>query len=134
MEVINSHQQDDIIEVLKQQPIEVRERVEEVSVDMWGGFPKVVQELFPNAKLVFDRFYVMKLVTLELNKVQQQTEMTVEGSKFILIKNGVDLTDSEQIKLAFILRHSQCLKLAYELKEEFGEVFEICNTVEDGKQ
>lgn len=39
MEVIDSHQQEDIIEVLKQQPIEVRERVEEVSVDMWGGFP-----------------------------------------------------------------------------------------------
>ena len=60
LEVIDSHQQENMIEVLKQQPIEVRERVEEVSVDMWGGFPKVVQEVFPNAALVFDRFHVMK--------------------------------------------------------------------------
>ncbi len=39
--MIDSHQQADIIEVLMQQPIEVRERVEEVSVDMWGGFPRI---------------------------------------------------------------------------------------------
>ncbi|UIE40528.1 transposase [Leptodesmis sichuanensis] len=37
IEVIDSHQQEDIIETLKQQPIEVRAKVEEVSVDMWGG-------------------------------------------------------------------------------------------------
>jgi len=98
LEVIDSHQQEDMIEVLKQQPIEVRERVEEVSVDMWGGFPKVVQEVFPNAALVFDRFHVMKPVNEELNLVRKQTAMTVKGSKFILLKNGVDLTTSEQIK------------------------------------
>ena len=45
LEVIDSHKQDDIIEILKQQPIEIREKVEEVSVDMWGGFPKVVKEV-----------------------------------------------------------------------------------------
>lgn len=47
LEVIDSHKQENIIEVLKQQPIEVRSSVQEVSVDMWGGFPKVVQEVFP---------------------------------------------------------------------------------------
>ena len=40
--------------------IEVREQVSEVSVDMWGGFPKVIQEVFPNAIVVYDRFHVMK--------------------------------------------------------------------------
>ena len=100
---------------------------------MWGGLTKVVQLVFPNAQLVFDRFHVMKPVNEELNLVRKQTGMSVKGSKFILLKNGVDLTDSAQIKLAFILKHSQRLKLAYELKEEFREIFETCNTVEDGK-
>ncbi|UZQ53879.1 transposase [Trichothermofontia sichuanensis B231] len=58
LEVIDSHKQDEIIEVLKQQPVAVREQVQEVSVDMWGGFPKVVQAVFTNARLVFDRFHV----------------------------------------------------------------------------
>lgn len=133
MEVIDSHHQEDILEVLKQQPIELREQVEEVSVDMWGGFPKVVQEVFPNAKLVFDRFHVMKPVNKELNLVRKQTGMTVKGSKFILLKNGGDLTEAERIKLASIFKCSKRLKLAYELKEEFRDIFETCNTVEEGK-
>lgn len=134
LEVIDSHHQEDIIEILKQQPIELREQVEEVSVDMWGGFPKVVQEVFPNAQLVFDRFHVMKPVNEELNLVRKQTGMTVKGSKFILLKNGANLTESEKIKLPTILKHSKRLKLAYELKEEFRKIFETCKTVEDGKK
>ncbi len=103
---------------------------------MWicgEGFLSLVQEVFPNAHLVFDRFHVMKPVNEELNKIRKPPAMTIKGSKFILLKNGVDLTDLEQVKLVLILRHSQRLKLAYELKEEFREIFETCNTVEDGK-
>jgi len=36
IEMIDSHRLDEILEVLMTQPIEVREQVEEVSVDMWG--------------------------------------------------------------------------------------------------
>lgn len=134
VEVIESHKQEDIIKVLQQQPIELREQVEEVSVDMWGGFPKVVQEVFPNARIVFDRFHVMKPVNEELNKVRKQTRMTLKGSKFILLKNGVDLTQEQKVKLAEILKHSKRLKLAYELKEEFRDIFERSETVEAGKK
>lgn len=134
MEVIDSHKQVDIIEVLLQQPLELRQQVEEVSVDMWGGFPKVVAAVFPNAQIVFDRFHVMKPVNEELNKVRQQVGMTLKGSKFILLKNGVDLTPEQQTTLAVVLSQSGRLKLAYELKEEFRSIFETCNTVEAGKE
>jgi len=134
VEVIDSHKQEDIIKVLQQQPPRLREQVEEVSVDMWGGFPKVVQEVFPNARIVFDRFHVMKPVNEELNKVRKQTQMTLKGSKFILLKNGVDLTQEQKVKLADILKHSKRLKLAYELKEEFRDIFERSQTVEAGQE
>lgn len=96
LEVIDSHQQADIIEVLKRLPAEVREPVKEVSVDMWGGFSKVIQVVFPNAKIVFDRFHVMKAVNGELNKVRQQTGMTLKGSKYILLKNKKDLGNKKR--------------------------------------
>ena len=48
----------------------VREGVEEVCVDMWGGFPKVIREVFPNAKIVVDRFHVQKLLNQALNKIR----------------------------------------------------------------
>jgi transposase len=46
------------------------ENVKEVSVDMWGGFEKVIKEVFPNALIVIDRFHVMKLVNKALNKIR----------------------------------------------------------------
>ena len=78
LEVIDSHKQEDIVEILRQQALEVREQVEEVCVDMWGGFPKVVEEVFPNAEIVFDRFHVMKPVNEELNKIRKQVKITTK--------------------------------------------------------
>ena len=79
-------------------------------------------------------FHVMKPVNEELNKVRKQTQMTLKESKFILLKNGVDLSEKQKVKLADILKHSKRLKLAYELKEEFRDIFECSQTVEAGKQ
>ena len=133
IEVIDSHKQEDIIEVLSQQAIEVRQKVEEVSVDMWGGFPKVIEKVFPNAEIVFDRFHVMKSVNDELNLIRKQAKVTSKGSKFILLKNGEDLTEEQQTKLDEILRHSKRLRRAYEWKEEFREIYQTSTTVEEGK-
>jgi transposase len=52
--VIDSHKSEEIIEVLKQQPEAMREKVKEVCVDRWGGFKKVIEEVFPNALIVLD--------------------------------------------------------------------------------
>lgn len=117
--MIDSHKQVDIIEVLMQQPLELRIQVREVSVDMWGGFPKVITKVFPNAQIVFDRFHVMQPINKELNQVRRQEGMVIKGSKFILLKNRDDLLPEERVKLETILQHSSRLRLSYELKEKF---------------
>ena len=130
IEVIDSHEQQGIMEALMQLPIEVREQVSEVSVDMWGGFPKVIQEVFPNAVVVYDRFHMMKYVNEELNKIRIQSKIKGKGSRFIILRNGVDLKEEERIKLATVLSQSKRIKLAYELKEEFRDIFESHHSVE----
>jgi transposase len=134
IEVIDSHRQDEIIETLSQQPLAVREQVEEVSMDMWGGFPKVVKEVFPNAVIVIDRFHVMKAVNDELNKIRKQVGMFERGSKFLLLKNGEDLKEEETKNLEQILRCSTRLKKAYEWKEEFRAIYEQPLSIEAGKE
>ncbi|NJM99901.1 MAG: transposase, partial [Phormidesmis sp. RL_2_1] len=119
IEVIDSHAQEDVIEVLKQQPLQVREQVIEVSVDMWGGFPKVVREVFPNAKLVVDRFHVMQALTKELNTIRKQTRVTEKGARFLILKNREDLEEADKQKSDQILKRSRRLRKAYELKESF---------------
>jgi transposase len=46
LEVVDGHSQEKVTEVLMRQPENLREQVEEVSVDMWGGFPKVIEKVF----------------------------------------------------------------------------------------
>lgn len=132
LEVIDSHRQEEIIEALKQQPLELRARVREVSVDMWAGFPKVIAEVFPKAVVVFDRFHVMKLVNEALNKLRRQVGIKAPGSRFLLLKNSPDLTEAEVEKLAQLLNQSPCLTIAYEMKEEFRQIYETRQTVQSG--
>jgi transposase len=87
IEMIDSHRCEKIIEVFMKQPIEVRKQVEEVSVDMWGGFPKVIKKVFPNALVIIDRFYVRKVVNKDLNKLRRAAGITNRQSKYLLLSN-----------------------------------------------
>ena len=129
IEMIDSHRQQDIVEVLMRQPLEVREQVEEVSVDMWGGFPKVIEQVWTNAKLVIDRFHVMKAVNQDLNKLRRGRGITDRGSKYLLLSNRINLEPAQIEKLEMTLKKSECLRIAYEMKEEFREIYETNMTV-----
>lgn len=133
IEAIDSHRQAEVIKVLIEQPLEVRQAVAEVSVDMWGGFPKVVQAVFPNAVLVIDRFHVMKVVNQDLNKLRRKLRITDQGSKFLLLRNGADLNPEQVLKLGLLLDRSPCLRIAYQMKEEFRQIYETCQTVKTGR-
>ena len=106
MEVIDSHKSEDIITVLKQQPLAMRESGEEVCVDMWGGFPKVIREVFPNAKTVIDRFHVQKLVNKALNKIRLILKLKGSKTRYLLMSNQENLANQEQGELELILKSS----------------------------
>jgi len=83
---------------------------------------------------VYDRFHVMKLVNSEMNKLRQMVGMTLRGSRYLLLKNQVNLTEEQRLKLEQILSHSGCLRIAYELKEEFRQIYQTARTPESGKR
>ena len=95
LEVIDSHKQEEIIEALLEWPLELRHQIEEVSVDMWGGFTKFIKEVFPNARIVIDRFHVMIHVNAELKKIINQCKnkfkkLKIKNAKYLLLKNRED--------------------------------------------
>ena len=123
LEVIDSHKSDDIIKILKQQPLAMRESVEEVCVDMWGGFPKVIREVFPNAKTVIDRFHVQKLVNKSLNKIRLTLSLKGLKNRCLLMNNQTNLTNEEKEELELVLSSSPSLRIAHELKEELIAIY-----------
>ncbi len=115
-----------------QQPIEVREAVTEVSVDMWGGFAKVIKKVFANASLVYDRFHVMKIVNIALSNLRKKIGIKDKYSKYLLLKNFEDLDEAQKAHLAQMLQKSPCLKIAHELKEDFRAIYEKHQSVKSG--
>ena len=60
----------DIIDIVSEIPMIKREQVKEVSVDMARNMEKAAKELFPNAKIIIDRFHVVKLIIEVLQHVR----------------------------------------------------------------
>lgn len=136
--MIDSHKQEDIIETLLDWPLELREQIEEVSVDMWGGFPKVIHTVFPKARVIIDRFHVMKAVNEDLNQVIKQNRqrfkhLKIKHAKYLLLKNKSALNEEQEAQVEQILGCSRRLRKAYELKESFRDIYESHQTSEDAR-
>jgi len=110
-----------------------------VSMDMWNPYRYAVQRKLPKAKIVADRFHVVKQLNHQLNllrrklqrEADQQLAEILKGSRWILLKNRPDLTPKEEEKLALILVACPELRQVYLLKEEFRT---ICHKIKDKKQ
>jgi transposase len=132
LEVIDSHKSDDIIKAIMRLPQSMREQVEEVCVDMWGGFPKVIKEVFPNAEIVIDRFHVQKLINKNLNKIRLKLDLKGLHNKNLLMTTESQLSPREKIELESLLSNSPVLRIAHELKEEIVGIYNSNITPESG--
>jgi transposase len=101
---------------------------------MWGGFPKAIKKVFPNAQVIIDHFHVIKVVNKELNKLCIAAGITERKSKYLLLSNRVNLHPEQIDKLELILGKSECLRIAYEMKEKFREIYETNFTVKEGQK
>ena len=110
----------------------MRESVKEVCVDMWGGFPKVIREVFPNAKTVIDRFHVQKLINKALNKIRLTLKLNGLKNRCLLMNNQANLTSEDRSELELILTSSPSLRIAHELKEELIAIYNSDITASGG--
>lgn len=72
----------DIVRAMKLIPVEIRLLVEEVTLDMAKNMASAIQEVFPNAKPVTDRFHVQQLaveVVQHLRVKERWKEMDAES-------------------------------------------------------
>lgn len=135
LEVIDSHQQDELITALTTlYPVAERLAVEEVSIDMWASYTTVVQTVFPQATVVYDRFHVMQHVNRELNRLRKQLKVKFKGAPHLLWKHHQDLDDDQQDRLRKGLKNHPCLAMAYELKEDLYTLYETARSVKGAQR
>lgn len=112
-----------------------KNRIKEVSIDMWGPYFDVVKEHLPHARVVVDRFHVQghlnDALTAVRRKIQkdlsEEEKEVIKGSRWILVKNMKDLNTDEKKKLDEIYASCSILKKYHQAKEKFREIFEKVN-------
>ena len=120
-----------------------RQAIVVVSMDMWEGYRQAVHNKLPHARIVADRFHVMKQLNHQIDllrrALQRQAKKTgnetvyqaLKGSRWLLLKRRCDLNPEEEAKLRLILDVSDELRSIYLLKAEF---ITICDKMRDRAQ
>ena len=122
-------------------PPEVKKAIKIVNLDMWEPYTLAVKAKLPHARIVVDRFHVMKnlnhCLTLARREIQRTASNEVKeqltGSRWVLVKNQKDLNEKQRAKLESLYQASPELKVCPQLKEQFRMIFETITDREKAK-
>lgn len=107
------------------------DKVELVAMDMWNPYKGAVNSVIPHAKIVIDKFHVVRLANEVLEKIRKANRQNVSAKeyrqlmryRYVLLKRREDLNDfDDQIKLQVWTDMFSLLGQAYELKEQFFDI------------
>ncbi|MBD3792224.1 MAG: ISL3 family transposase [Campylobacterales bacterium] len=110
-----------------------REKVEWVCTDMWRPFKRSFAEYLPNARLVIDKFHVVKMASeaLEEERKKYQAELNKEeriyvkkSIRWLTLKRPDNLSPTEREALAIVRLKIPELSVAHDIKEEFFKIYD----------
>lgn len=137
LDVLENRTQAELRAYIEALPLETRHRISEVCIDMWRPYATVVTDTLSHARLVVDRFHVMKVVNADLKALKNSLKMLLpeeaQACHYPLLKNEADLTRKQKTVLDQVYEASPQLKKAHQLKEEFRDIFDAAYTVAQGR-
>jgi transposase len=110
-------------------------KIEAVAMDMSAAYRGAVSTHLPKAKIVFDRFHVMKLFNEKLSELRcdlhreatdKLQKNVLKGTRWLLLKASENLDEKkdEKSRLKEALALNQSLATAYYLKEDLRQFWE----------
>jgi len=78
------------------------ENITDITCDMSMGFTTGIKRAFKNAKIIYDKFHVMKMVNEALDKVRKSEvseQPILKQSRYIWLKNRKNLKEEQKEKL-----------------------------------
>jgi transposase len=107
-------------------------RVELVAMDMWRPFRNSVMKNVPQARIVFDKFHIMRHLADALDEVRRseyrrlvgKDRSYIKGQRYTLLSHRKNLTLDGRRALRKLLKANRRLNVAYMLKESFGQLWD----------
>lgn len=109
------------------------DKVEWICSDMWRPFKKSFRLHLPNAKLVIDKFHVVRIASLALDTERKNLQSGMnryarlnmkKHLRWLLLKRPNSLTEEQLEVLAQLEKIHPEFKEAYDLKEQFYNIYE----------
>ena len=109
------------------------DRVEWICSDMWRPFKKSFRLYLPNAKLVIDKFHVVRMASVALDTERKNLQSGMsryarlnmkKHLRWLLLKRPNFLTEEQLEVLAQLEKLHPELKEAYDFKEQFYNIYE----------
>lgn len=110
-----------------------RERVEWVCTDMWRPFKRSFSQYLPNARLVIDKFHVVKMASEALDEERKKYQSTLSKDGRVYVKKSIrwltlkrpdGLSIAEQKALEMVRKTIPSLAQAYDFKESFFRIYD----------
>ena len=110
-----------------------KDRVEWVCTDMWRPFKRSFSQYLPNAKLVIDKFHVVKMASEALEEERKKYQSTLTKDERIQVKKSIrwlvlkrpdNLSPAEQKALLIVRQTIPGLAQAYDFKESFFKIYD----------
>ncbi|MEK7070330.1 MAG: ISL3 family transposase, partial [Patescibacteria group bacterium] len=132
MAVLKDDRQETLRRYFKSLSDEAKSRVNEVCIDMKSSYLTVLEEALPQAKIVIDRFHVVKEMVRQVEEMRKimQTNGRIGDkrmNRFLFAKNREDLSEEERRKLKKIFENCKkfpALQNAYFVKEKVREIYQ----------
>ena len=108
-------------------PHQERAKVKKITMDLSSLFRSVAKTIFPEAKIIADKFHVINSLENVRKRIQKEFHASkrkwFKRSRYLLLKPEYQLTDEDKAELLRMLNSSIELKRAYILKESFYKIF-----------
>jgi len=105
------------------------ENIELFSMDLSVSYKAGQKEYFEKSEVVFDRFHIKKALNEAVDTVRKQEvaySSELKKTKYIWLKNPVNLTERQEEKLNDFLRESTLeTAIAYQLKTAFDQLWQV---------
>lgn len=110
-----------------------RQRIQVVTMDMWQPYREAVEACLPQAKIVVDRYHVVRMANKGLDECRKALKAGMTTTqrrqlmrdRYVLLKRKKDLEAKDLLLLSTWLDNIPTLKIAYELKEMFCDIYEL---------
>lgn len=142
IDILPSRCSEDLCKHFLEYPYGERAKVKKVVMDLSTLFRSVAKQLFPEAKIIADKFHVIRVVINSLENTRKRIQKEFHDAKRkwfkrsrrLLLKPEYKLTDEDKIELNRMLNSSRELEKAWLLKEKFYEIFRKVTRTEAKKE